>query len=75
MSWISLHRRLERHTGLLIFGILVVSSIGGMVQLLPIVAGQGGNTGAQSLAVVIRGIALRGLGSGTSRRVIFKTSV
>jgi cytochrome c oxidase cbb3-type subunit 2 len=38
MSWISLHRRLERHTGLLIFGILVVSSIGGMVQLLPVVS-------------------------------------
>ncbi len=37
MSWMSLHRRLERHTGLLIFGILLVSSIGGMVQLLPIV--------------------------------------
>ncbi len=39
MSWMSLHRRLERHAGLLIFGILVVSSIGGMVQLLPIVTG------------------------------------
>ncbi len=37
MSWISLHQRLERHAGLLIFGILFVSSIGGMVQLLPIV--------------------------------------
>jgi cytochrome c oxidase cbb3-type subunit 2 len=37
MSWISLHRRLERHAGLLIFGILFVASIGGMVQLLPIV--------------------------------------
>jgi cytochrome c oxidase cbb3-type subunit 2 len=37
MNWLSLHHRLERHTGLLIFGILVVSAIGGMVQLLPIV--------------------------------------
>lgn len=37
MSWLSLHHRLERHAGLLIFGILVVSAIGGMVQLLPIV--------------------------------------
>lgn len=37
MSWLSLHHRLERNTGLLIFGILVVSAIGGMVQLLPIV--------------------------------------
>jgi cytochrome c oxidase cbb3-type subunit 2 len=38
MSWVSLHRRLERNSGLLIFGILLVSSIGGMVQLLPVVA-------------------------------------
>ena len=37
MSWMSLHHRLERNTGLLIFGILLVSAIGGMVQLLPIV--------------------------------------
>jgi cytochrome c oxidase cbb3-type subunit 2 len=37
MSWLSLHHRLERNTGLLIFGILVVSAIGGMAQLLPIV--------------------------------------
>lgn len=37
MSWLSLHHRLERHAGLLIFGILLVSAIGGMVQLLPIV--------------------------------------
>jgi cytochrome c oxidase cbb3-type subunit II len=38
MSWLSLHHRLERHTGLLIFGILLVSAVGGMVQLLPIVS-------------------------------------
>jgi hypothetical protein len=38
VSWLSLHHRLERHTGLLIFGILLVSAIGGMVQLLPIVS-------------------------------------
>jgi len=37
MSWMSLHHRLERNTGLLIFGILLVSAIGGMVQLLPII--------------------------------------
>ena len=30
-----LHQALERNTGLLIFGILVVSSIGGLVQVLP----------------------------------------
>jgi cytochrome c oxidase cbb3-type subunit 2 len=32
-----LHKALERHAGLLIFGILVVSSIGGLVQVLPTV--------------------------------------
>lgn len=32
-----LHQKLERHTGLLIFGILAVASIGGLVQVLPIV--------------------------------------
>jgi len=36
MSALSLHRKLEEHTGLLIFGILLVSSIGGLVQVLPI---------------------------------------
>lgn len=36
MSGLSLHRRLEEHAGLLIFGILFVSSIGGLVQVLPI---------------------------------------
>jgi cytochrome c oxidase cbb3-type subunit 2 len=30
-----LHQALERNTGLLIFGILLVSSIGGLVQVLP----------------------------------------
>jgi len=38
VSWLSLHHRLERNTGLLIFGILLVSAIGGLVQVLPIVA-------------------------------------
>jgi len=37
MNFLSLHRKIERHTGLLIFGILIVSSIGGLVQVLPIV--------------------------------------
>ncbi len=32
-----LHQKLERHAGLLIFGILAVASIGGLVQVLPIV--------------------------------------
>ena len=36
MSSISLHKKLEKHAGLLVFGILFVSSIGGLVQVLPV---------------------------------------
>ncbi len=35
MSGVGLHKILEAHVGLLIFGILFVSSIGGLVQVLP----------------------------------------
>ena len=35
MSGLSLHKKLENNSGLLIFGILFVSSIGGLVQILP----------------------------------------
>lgn len=35
MSALSLHKRLEENAGLLIFGILIVSAIGGLVQVLP----------------------------------------
>lgn len=35
MNAMDLHRKLEENTGLLIFGILFVASIGGLVQILP----------------------------------------
>lgn len=35
MNFLRLHSAIERHTGLLIFGILAVASIGGLVQVLP----------------------------------------
>lgn len=35
MNAIELHQKIERNAGLLIFGILFVSSIGGLVQVLP----------------------------------------
>ena len=35
MRAVDLHRKLEENTGLLIFGILFVSAIGGLVQVLP----------------------------------------
>jgi cytochrome c oxidase cbb3-type subunit 2 len=36
MNGITLHKKLEENSGLLIFGILVVSAIGGLVQILPV---------------------------------------
>ncbi len=41
MKAVDLHRTLERHSGWLIFGILFVSSIGGLVQVLPSVLDDG----------------------------------
>ena len=35
MNGIGLHKKLEENIGLLIFGILFVSAIGGLVQVLP----------------------------------------
>lgn len=35
MNVMNLHRKLEENTGLLIFGILFVSAIGGLVQIVP----------------------------------------
>jgi len=49
-----------------------IEKVTALAVLLPVVAGQGGNTGAQSLAVVMRGIALRELGPGTTRRLLAK---
>lgn len=43
--------------------------------LLPVVAGQSGNTGAQALAVVIRGLALREISSAHWPRVVLKETL
>jgi magnesium transporter len=43
-----------------------------LAVLLPIVSGQGGNSGSQTLAVVIRGLALREILPGAVRRVLVK---
>lgn len=50
----------------------MIAKVAALAVLLPIVAGQGGNTGAQSLAVVMRGLALREIIPGVKKRVIFK---
>jgi len=36
MNWLGLHKKLEENSALLIFGILFVSAIGGLVQILPV---------------------------------------
>jgi magnesium transporter len=43
-----------------------------LAVLLPVVAGQSGNTGAQALAVVMRGLALREIRTRHAPRVLFK---
>ncbi|MCC6738260.1 MAG: magnesium transporter [Planctomycetia bacterium] len=50
----------------------VVARVTALAVLLPIVAGQGGNTGSQTLAVVMRGLALREILPGTLRRLVLK---
>jgi magnesium transporter len=49
-----------------------IEKVTALAVLMPIVAGQGGNTGAQSLAVVMRGLALRELPPGTTGRLLRK---
>ena len=49
-----------------------IQKVTALAVLLPIVSGQGGNTGAQALAVVMRGLALREIISGSAKRVIVK---
>jgi magnesium transporter len=49
-----------------------IERVTALAVLMPIVAGQGGNTGAQSLAVVMRGIALREILPGSAMRLVRK---
>lgn len=50
----------------------VIARITVLAVFLPVVAGQGGNAGAQSLAVVMRGLVLREVRAGMMLRVIRK---
>ena len=50
MSAADLHRKFERNSGFLIFGILFVSSIGGLVQVLPSVLDDSLSTPAPGMA-------------------------
>ena len=49
-----------------------IAQLAALAVLMPIVAGQGGNTGAQTLAVVIRGIALREIMTGAMWKILVK---
>ena len=49
-----------------------IEKVTALAVLLPVVAGQGGNTGAQALAVVMRGMALQELVPGTTARLLWK---
>ena len=47
MSGVGLHKKFENNSGLLIFGILFVASIGGLVQILPSLFQESLNTAAE----------------------------
>lgn len=49
-----------------------IARVTALAVLLPIVAGQGGNTGAQALAVMLRGLALDEIPPGQAKRVVRK---
>ncbi len=50
----------------------LIAQVAALAVLLPVVAGQGGNTGSQSLAVVMRGLSLREIIPGDNKRVVGK---
>jgi len=53
----------------------VIARIAILAVFLPIVAGQGGNAGAQSLAVVMRGLVLHEVTPRMAGKVVFKEGV
>ncbi|MDE0064251.1 MAG: magnesium transporter [Gammaproteobacteria bacterium] len=50
----------------------LIAQFTALAVLLPVVAGQGGNAGAQALAVAVRGLALREIGSRDLPRLLTK---
>lgn len=50
----------------------VIAKITALAVFLPVVAGQGGNAGAQSLAVVMRGIVMREIPASKAGKIVFK---
>ena len=52
-----------------------IAKVTALAVLLPVVAGQSGNTGAQALAVTMRGLALREVRLGHWLRIIVKEAI
>lgn len=50
----------------------IIAQFTALAVLLPVVAGQSGNTGAQALAVTMRGLALHEIGTSQWKRVLTK---
>jgi len=50
----------------------IIAKITVLAVFLPVVAGQGGNAGAQSLAIVMRGLVMREIPHDKTMRLIFK---
>jgi len=53
----------------------VIARITILAVFLPVVAGQGGNAGAQSLAVVMRGLVMREIPKGQAGRLVMKETL
>lgn len=53
----------------------IIAQITALAVLLPVVAGQSGNTGAQALAVTMRGLALREIRASHAFRVLRKEAL
>lgn len=52
----------------------VIAKVTVLAIYLPVVAGQGGNAGAQSLAVVMRGLVMREIPDAQTKRLLIKES-
>jgi magnesium transporter len=53
----------------------IIARITILAVFLPVVAGQGGNTGAQSLAVVMRGLVMREVTPRSYKKIVIKESL
>jgi magnesium transporter len=81
-AWVAAYRRLPWLILLLFIGLIsgtiisgfenVLSNVVALAFFMPMIAGMTGNTGTQSLAVVVRGLITRDIEKGTVIRLIFR---